>query len=150
MLTLMVSRPRRSSTATFFHLAQGYFSVYKLIYTRKLLQLASGFLADVQDIPLLMRCCSRNRKKDLIDMILIYIEKNIVSSAYHRNSFHVSSPFIWIVIDQAAYSGIGFLCILKLPDNCLPASPAPMIITFLLRSSRSLFSLRFRSRSTKR
>lgn len=27
-------------------------------------------------------------KKDLIDMILVHIEKNIVSSTYHRNAFH--------------------------------------------------------------
>ena len=75
----------------------------ELIDTRQVLQLTPGLFTDVQDIPLLLRCRTRNCHNDLLDLELFDTGENIISSPDHRNSFDISAPFIRVIINNTTY-----------------------------------------------
>ena len=87
-----------------FHLAERYITIYQLISTGKTSQLALCLFADIQDISLLFCMCRRNRKKDLIDIVFLDIFQNVLASAYDRDIFHDSAPFVRVVIYDTAWS----------------------------------------------
>ena len=80
------------------------------------------FLTDIQDLPLVFHRSSRNRKKDLIHMVLLHHCQNRISSANDRNPIHQSSPFIIIVINDTDRTRIHLSRILQITHNNLTRS----------------------------
>ena len=87
-----------------FHLTERYITIYQLISTGKTSQLTLRLFADIQDISLLFCMCRRNRKKNLINVVFLDIFQNVLASAYDRDIFHDSAPFVWVVIYDTAWS----------------------------------------------
>ena len=84
-----------------FNLCQRYFSLHKLIRSRKYLQFTLCLFTQVQDLSFCLCTCCRNCKKDRTDLILFNCWKDRCSSPYDRYIFNISAPFISVVINNA-------------------------------------------------
>ena len=81
--------------------ADGDLTGEKLIHTGELLQLASGLLADIDDIALVLRVGGRDGDINLRDLILPDAREDVVSAARDRDAFDISVPLIAVVVDEA-------------------------------------------------
>ena len=93
------------------HLADGYLSCIQLIHSRKVHQLAGGFIADPEDFSLILRSGAWKRNVYFLNFEFIHRLHNAVSSAKNGHIIDVSVPFILIIIDKTVNLLIDLFCI---------------------------------------
>ena len=84
-----------------FHLADCHFTAHELIHAGQVLEFTVSLFADVQDISALLSCGAGYSQIDLLDLELLYVLQNAVSSTHDRYSVDVASPLVGFVIDEA-------------------------------------------------
>ena len=88
----------------FFQIGYSHITADKLIHSRKVLQLASRFLAYCEDIPSLSHCRGRHCDIDLFDIIFAHARHDHFPAADNRDPFDIATPLIVIIVYDADYS----------------------------------------------
>ena len=101
------------------HFVNGNFPVDQLIDARQHFQLAAGFVADVQDLPLILRRGAGNGYEDLFDPVFFNADKDILPAAHDGHALQIAVPFVGVVIDDALHIQIGFLGADDVPQDHL-------------------------------
>ena len=127
------------------HILQGFgcdILVHHGICRRQIFQLAICFLANLQDFPALRHGCAGHCQKDFLNLIPFGTVQNLIPAAHNRNAIDKTTPFVPVVIDDAAYPFVAGLCIVQIPQEKLsrrtcanqhhPAGPSTLLGTHSL------------------
>ena len=91
----------------------------ELVHARQILQFTAGFLADLQNLPLGRDRGTGDSQIDLFNFIPAHAIGNAFPSTCHRDSVDIPSPFIGIVIDDAADGIPDLISVFNIPDQHL-------------------------------
>ena len=98
----------------------GNLAGHQLVNPGQLLQLAVGFAADRQDVPLCLNGHAGDRQDDFIHLVFRRRGQDVVPPADDRHALHIPVPFVRVVVDDA-YNLVGqFPGGHDLPQNGLP------------------------------
>ena len=104
------------------HLTDRKFSRKQLVHPRQVHKLTWGFVTDSENLSLILRFRTWYGNVNLIDVKFIDSLHNTFPAAKNRDIIDVSSPFILVIINKAAYYFIGFLCPFDISKDHLPCT----------------------------
>ena len=102
------------------HFVNGNFPVDQLVHAGQRFQVAAGLVADVQDVPLILRRGTGNGHENLPDLVFFHVDKDIFPAAHDGNTLQRAVPFAGVVIDDALHVQVGFLGADDVPQDHLP------------------------------
>ncbi len=74
---------------------------HQLVHARQLLDLAVGFVADVQQVPLRPGGGAGHRQEDRVDFILLHRVEDVLPAAHDLHAGDIPAHLVRIVVDQA-------------------------------------------------